>query len=123
MVIKNQIQLEVRYIDETMGFGVFASQDIDEGTIVETCYSIKTYNQTFNPAIDYLFSLSNTESLLPLGYGSIYNHSSTPNIHWRIVNMEKPVIEFYALKKIRMGDELCHNYGQQYWKVREKKLI
>jgi hypothetical protein len=123
MVIKNQIQLEVRYIDETMGFGVFASQDIDEGTIVETCYSIKTYNQVFNPCIDYLFSLSNTESLLPLGYGSIYNHSYTPNIHWRIVNMEKPVIEFYALKKIRMGDELCHNYGQQYWKVREKKLL
>lgn len=123
MVIKNQIQLEVRYIDETMGFGVFASQDIDEGTIVETCYSIKTYNQVFNPCFDYLFSLSNTESLLPLGYGSIYNHSYTPNIHWRIVNMEKPVIEFYALKKIRMGDELCHNYGQQYWKVREKKLL
>ena len=123
MVIKNKIQLEVKYIDETMGFGVFASQDIDEGTIVETCYSIKTYNQTFNPCFDYLFSLSNTESLLPLGYGSIYNHSYTPNIHWRIVNAEKPIIEFFSLKKIKAGDELCHNYGAHYWKVREKKLL
>lgn len=123
MVIKNEIHLEVRYIDETMGFGVFASQDIDEGVIVETCYSIKTYNQTFNPCFDYLFSLNDTESLLPLGYGSIYNHSYTPNIHWRIVNEEKPVIEFFSLKKIKMGDELCHNYGPRYWKVREKKLL
>ena len=100
MIIKNKIELEVKYIDETMGFGVFACQNIDEGIIVETCYTLKTYRQSFNPAIDYLFSFTNTESLLPLGHGSIYNHSDTPNIHWRLINIEPPIImEFFSLKK------------------------
>ena len=123
MIIKNKIQLEVKYIDEIMGFGVFASQDIDEGIIVETCYCVKTYNQPFNPCFDYLFQLTNTESLIPFGYGSIYNHSYTPNIHWRMVNMEKPIMEFFSLKNIKVGDELCHNYGPMYWKSRKKKLL
>jgi hypothetical protein len=115
MIIKNEIQLEVKYIDETMGFGVFAFQDIDEGIIVETCYSIKTYNQVFNPCFDYLFSLSNTESLLPLGYGSIYNHSYTPNIHWRIVNMEKSVIEFYLEKTHKSINRLVKFFKFNVW--------
>ena len=124
MIIKNKIELEVKYIDETMGFGVFACQDIDEGIIVETCYSLKTYRQSFNPAIDYLFSFTNTESLLPLGYGSIYNHSDTPNIHWRLINIENPIImEFFSLKNIKAGDELCHSYGKMYWNSRKKKLL
>ncbi len=123
MLIKNDISLIVKYIDETKGFGVFTNETIESGTIVETCYCIKTYNQLINPCFDYLFSLSKTESLLPLGYGSIYNHSNEANIHWRIINLEKLLIEFYSLRKIDAGEELCHNYGQLYWDIRKKKLI
>ena len=121
MIIKNKIQLEVKYIDEIMGFGVFASQDIDEGIIVETCYCVKTYNQPFNPCFDYLFQLTNTEALLPFGYGSIYNHSCTPNVHYYFES--DCILVMYALRDIKEGEELCHNYGRMYWKTREKKLL
>lgn len=126
MVIRNTIPLELRYIGGEKGFGVFSCEEIPEQVVVETCYCIKTYNRPINPAFDYLFSLDNKEILLPFGYGPIYNHSYTPNIHWRMLEGSDTIIEFYSLCQIPAGEELCHNYGELYWKSRafqDKKLI
>ncbi len=123
MIIQNTIKLEVKFIDDIKGFGVFSEEEIPQGSIVETCYSIKTYKGLVNPAYDYLFHLDEKSSFLPLGYGSIYNHSDTPNIHWRVSNVEHSIIEFFSLRKIEIGEELCHNYGKMYWKARGKKLL
>lgn len=45
---------------------------------------------------------------LSLGYGSIYNHSETPNAKYR---MHLPdVMEFFAIRAIQAGEEITINY-------------
>jgi hypothetical protein len=45
---------------------------------------------------------------LSLGYGSIYNHSETPNAKYQ---MHLPdVMEFFALRDIQAGEEITINY-------------
>jgi len=41
IVITPLYNLEVRYIDDTKGFGVFTNENIEKGNIVEICYSLK----------------------------------------------------------------------------------
>ena len=127
MKIFNKIKLEIRYIDEVKGFGVFTLDKINIGDIVETCYFLPIYNSNINPLIDYLFQIDNytTKRIFPLGYGAIYNHSDSPNINWKV--KDDNFIEFYSLKEIEPGDELCHDYGPNYWKtywdIRKNRII
>lgn len=127
MVIKNKIQLEIRYINDVMGYGVFTDEDIKKDTSIEISYCLKTHNSLINPTTDYLFENvidgNPNESVLALGYGSIYNHNDEPNVAWRKPFQGKPFIEFYALKDIKKGEELFINYGKKYWLVRKKKLL
>jgi SET domain-containing protein len=122
----NKIDLEIRYINEMKGFGVFALEKINSGNIVEICYCISTYNQIINPLVDYLFEISTNDKnigVLPLGYGSIYNHSDSPNIKWKVNKTNNSFIEFYSLREIESGEELCHSYGENYWNTRKKRMI
>ena len=127
MKIFNKIKLEIRYIDDVKGFGVFTLEKINIGDIVETCYFLPIYNSNINPLLDYLFQIDEhtTKRIFPLGYGSIYNHSDSPNINWKV--KDDKFIEFYSLKEIESGDELCHDYGskywQTYWEIRKNKII
>ena len=58
---------------------------------------------------------------MPLGFGVIYNHSDFYNIRWRKIGDR--LIEFYSIKDIEVGEELCHHYGENYWKHSRKKKI
>jgi SET domain-containing protein len=126
MEVFNKIKLQIKYIDSVKGFGVFALENINIGDIVEICYCIPTYNLIVNPLVDYLFEAQTNDKntgILPLGYGSIYNHSDSPNIKWRISESNNNFIEFYALNEIKSGEELCHLYGYRYWNSRKKRII
>jgi len=122
----NKIDLEIRYINEIKGFGVFTLEKIGLGNIVEICYCIPTYNQIINPLVDYLYEISTNNKdigVLALGYGSIYNHSDSPNIKWRVNETNNSFIEIYSLREIEPGEELCHSYGDKYWSTRKKRMI
>lgn len=125
IVITPLYNLEVQYINDTKGFGVFTNENIEKGKIVEICYSLKLKKTEIQHSNhDYLFCYDSTaEQYLPFGFGSIYNHSYEPNIHWKITWPEKGIIEFFSLRNIKKGEELTHNYGPTYWKSRTKKLI
>jgi len=47
---------------------------------------------------------------LALGYGSLYNHSFTPNLEFES-REDQLVIDFVALREIAPGDELSINYN------------
>jgi hypothetical protein len=120
--IKQLFDIEVRYIDGVKGFGVFTNQTIPKSSIVEVCYCLKLTNTSLgHPSYDYLFSFTNTEALLPLGYGSIYNHSDTANLGWKVASEEYNIMHFISNKDIAIGEELTHNYGPLYWKSRNHK--
>ena len=118
-------KIEIK-ISEGKGMGVFATQKILEGEIIERCVLL-TIPKEGNLLTDYRFLYPKntlTEYVIPLGYGCIYNHSNSPNADWKD-HPEYKAFNFFALKDIEIGEEICTYYGgDDYWKAREHtKLI
>ena len=117
MFIGSSFDIYGKFISKGKGYGVFTREDIPINSIVEICYCIPASAYQWE---DYVFV---NPKVLPLGYGSIYNHSDNDNIIWK-KNDREFIIQFISSKNIKAGDELCHNYGPGYWKDSSKvKLI
>lgn len=110
------------YIDESTisgaGRGVFAAVDIKKGDIIERCPVIELPLQdapgvNMSDLVNYIYYLGkNKERLvLALGFGSIYNHSTTPNAIYIDVRKEN-VLEFMSLRIIKKGEEITVDYAQ-----------
>ena len=121
--------LEVRFINEEIGFGVFTTADIENGSLIETCYCLVVSNLTItHPAIDYLYNVSHeikqlSKQLLAFGYGSIYNHDDQPNMICKPDPKNEKLLKFYAIRDIKSNEELRVSYGEKYWLTRTKKMM
>ena len=95
------------------GLGVFASTAIAQGKIIETCplLRLEGLEWTNSNITDYLFG----KNTLLLGFGSLYNHSSTPNAAQA---MKEDMCVLTALSDIPQGQEILINYGRQWWSSR-----
>lgn len=109
------IQANKIYVDNSdiSGMGVFASDDIEKGEIIEECHFI-LLDQTYkNLGIlkDYVFSypLGGAKSAAVLGFGMIYNHSFDPSANWEVCEDER-LFRFKSLKDIVKGSEIFINY-------------
>ena len=112
------------YLSESSvhGFGVFADKNYNIGDTLELCYYLVTDDSDMtNTCIlhDYVFGTPNEEEeyLVPLGNAMMYNHSSDPNAEWEIHD-DNNFVRFKALKTISKGEEIFHNYGEEYWESR-----
>ena len=103
------------------GIGCIATQDIKEGEIVgEEPYFL--FTKKYIEVEDYFWRGPNNEYLLINGLGNYCNHSENNNIK-PLINTEKPLITFIALRDIQKGDELFANYGEAYFKYRNIEII
>lgn len=111
------------YISESKihGLGVFASEKIFEGEIIETCPVIDMglNREPSHILIDYRFNWPQggdwEKQVVPTGYAMLYNHSNTPNALWRS-NLENNTFEFYSVKEINPNEEILIYYGDvEYW--------
>ena len=68
---------------------------------------------------DYIFEINKLQQIygVVLGYGSLYQHSETPNITFAYNNKNKQMY-FIAAKTINAGAELTIDYGKDYWAER-----
>lgn len=104
------------------GLGMFASQDIRRGSVIEHCPLVfmKTSEMTYdNPLWKYVFAATykNTSyTSLAFGYCSMYNHSPNPNVHYR--QDCGIMMQLIAIKHIRPDDEMFIDYGERYWEER-----
>ncbi|NJK83796.1 MAG: SET domain-containing protein [Saprospiraceae bacterium] len=97
--------------------GVFASRDIEEGTTLEICPVILIPKKEV-PIIDstvlhdYYFTWGDeqTEGVIVLGYGSIYNHAVDANADF-IMDYEAMTMDFVANRYIAAGEEITINYN------------
>ncbi|MHC0037091.1 SET domain-containing protein [Pseudoneobacillus sp. C159] len=103
---------------EKYGQGIFAARPIKKGERFEISPVIifskeewekhlketKLYNYVYywREASDYM--------AIALGYGSLFNHSYTPNAIF-FNNMIEYSIDFYALQDIKAGEEITINYN------------
>ena len=97
------------------GRGVFALEDIGNGSTVECAPALKVpkndqglIRATF--LVNYLFcdDEDETQDLLALGHASLYNHSFHPNAVWATGN---GMIFIIAGRKINKGEEILIDYG------------
>ena len=49
----------------------------------------------------------------------MYNHSSNPNVEWEICKKDLRFVNFVTLCPICKGEEILHDYGDDYWKTRD----
>lgn len=98
------------------GRGVFTSQPIQTGEVIEIC-PVLIIPKSELPIIhktvlhDYYFLWGNDleECAIALGFGSIYNHELHPNANF-ILDIYNKTIDIEAIKPIEAGDEITLNY-------------
>lgn len=97
------------------GLGVFAVTDIAAGTTIERAPVLEfPTNDLYSPAgtaliASYVFARSTDTVGLTLGFGSLYNHSWSPNATYE--DLPGNVKHFYAVIAINAGDEVTINYN------------
>ncbi|HEY3643750.1 MAG TPA: SET domain-containing protein [Gammaproteobacteria bacterium] len=119
------VELEVRET-AARGRGVFAVAAIPAGTLIESA-DVIPIPQAEMGAIegcilaDYYFRWGpdGREGAIALGYGSLYNHSYTPNARY-VKHFERRSIDFIALRDIAVGEEIRTNYNGD---PESKKLV
>ena len=99
-----------------MGHGVFAGADIPAETTLEECHHLRLSREECNGILDdYVFGLEPDDNQseneeyysLPLGWGSIYNHSEKCNTaYWH--DQDRDLIIFYTTRKVARGRTAFH---------------
>ena len=101
------------------GRGVFASINIKKGETIESCPVIEVplhdvSNLTESVLITYFYYLGKNKDrvLITLGFGSIYNHTYSPNATYK-ERLKDEIIDFVAIKDIKKDDEITVNYNSE----------
>ncbi|MFN3254488.1 MAG: SET domain-containing protein [Ilumatobacter sp.] len=93
------------------GRGVFATRMFKKGETIETCPMLiadeDRGDDLESGAEGYVFRWGDGRTALALGYGSLYNHSYSPNA----TTLETPDdLVITATRRIEPGDEIFINY-------------
>ncbi len=99
------------------GRAVFTSKKIKKGTVIEIAPMIvfsekdrELINDTFIYEYYFEWGKSGRKGALALGFGSLYNHSYTPNARY-IPDFDLNILEFEAIRDIKAGEEITTNYN------------
>jgi len=102
--------------DQRRGRGVACIHPIPQGSIIESCPVImlsaadtQVIHDTKLHDFYFLWDIDLKTSAIALGYGSLYNHSKTPNADYQL-NDETQEIQFFAISDIKAGDQILINY-------------
>lgn len=125
--VSNVSSFKLKVGQGKFGNGVFATKPILKGETVEVCPIIRVaprdYRRSKNMLLHHYFfewddetpgetkTPSKTPSALSLGYGGVYNHSSTGDQLKFRTDFKKRTITFYSEVDVEPGEELFHNYG------------
>lgn len=96
------------------GRGVFTSEAIQEGSLIEISPVIVLPAADL-PLIhrthlhDYYFLWEEGRCAIALGYGSLYNHAEEPNAEYEMDYVDHS-ISFYCVRPIAAGAEITINY-------------
>ncbi|HSX09320.1 MAG TPA: SET domain-containing protein-lysine N-methyltransferase [Candidatus Saccharimonadales bacterium] len=100
------------------GRGVFAKVAIKKGETIERCpvidvpkHDTSVVGESTLVEYFYFFGTKRTRIQVVLGFGSIYNHTYSPNATYKEQRKEMAV-DFIALKDIKKDEEITVNYAQ-----------
>ena len=98
------------------GYGVFTIGAIKKGEVIEKSIKLIVPKDSCPPLFDYCVATKFGDAIM-LGYLSIYNHSDEPNV--RIEGNHTDIAVVIAIRDIEFGEEICWNYGGNYWDGRK----
>jgi SET domain-containing protein len=95
------------------GRGVFARKPIAKGVVIEKApvivIPVKPTGAGSNPVLDsYVYEWGRNKDAIVLGYGSLYNHSYTPNAGFEYGPL---TMTYRALRDIDGGEEITIDYN------------
>jgi SET domain-containing protein len=112
------------YVDKSPihGWGVFASEDIKEGEVIEEVPILTlpiNKGEVSGILLDYRFNWPQgvewEEQVVGLGFASLYNHSDSANAYW-VSDTDKRTFKFISNRNISVGEEIFVWYGDvNYW--------
>ena len=98
------------------GLGVFATRNFKTGELIESA-PVLTMTPTERKHAEktilnhYVYPWKSLQgAALVLGFGSIYNHSFTPNADWK-QNFTTTCMDYRAITPIKKGEEIVVNYN------------
>ena len=113
-----------------MGIGVFATDTIIPGEIIERCPMVQlAFRGRYHndPQISrYLYTnrcgcqqcgIHGPHMYMVLGYGMLYNHQNEPNTEWKF-DWGKNYADVIAVKHIEPETEIFVSYGNRYFSNR-----
>ena len=107
---------------EKKGRAVHTNQDIPPDSLIEICPVIVLSEKDLEAIkstrlYDYYFlwGKDRSQGAITLGYGSLYNHSETPNARFEI-HIAEDNIRFISLRKIASGEEITISYTDPKYK-------
>lgn len=102
--------------DTEKGRCVLAGKGFIKGDVIEICPVIKitsadrkTIHKTGLHDFYFVWGTEDKEAAIALGYGSLYNHSSTPNAQF-VNDLKASCIVIECIKQIHPGEEIVLNY-------------
>ncbi len=102
---------------EDRGLGVFARKAIPENTVIERVPMLifptkfLWHPEETSPLANYVFTWDDDTVAIALGYGSLYNHSFTPNASYEDWGRNNK--RFIAIQDITAGEEITINYNAE----------
>ena len=118
----------IRWIDPTMGWGVFANRDFKKMEYIAEYTGIVRRRSWFRPTRknSYCFEYIgpyNIDALEQGGVSRYINHSFQPNLNSAFAtienqNQKEGHIILYTKEPIKKNTQLCYDYGPDYWKHR-----
>jgi uncharacterized protein len=97
--------------------GVFAQKKFEIDEVIETCpvivlppeeVEILDSTQLYN--YNFTWGADSKEAAIALGYGSLYNHSYTPNAKYQ-KDYNNKLINYICIREIQPDEEITINYN------------
>ncbi|XP_019893462.2 probable serine/threonine-protein kinase DDB_G0282963 [Musca domestica] len=125
------IPLQVMECEETFkGWGVRSMVHIPKGTFVATYSGEILSDHEADRRMDdsYFFDLGNNHCIDANYYGNVsrfFNHSCEANIipvrvFYEHQDYRFPKIAFFTCREVEAGEELCFDYGDKFWLVKNR---
>lgn len=122
--------LVIKWVDEQVGYGVFAVQDIRVGTFIGEYTGIvreRTKDQENFYCFEYAIGSKSPfviDAQQKGNYTRFINHSNAPNVEPVSVYLNGAMhVILIAQKPIQKGEQLCYHYGEDYWSKRTHLMM
>ena len=99
------------------GRGVFAERNLKRGEIIESCpvivlpaEEVDAFELTQLYNYYFAWGEASEEAAIALGYGSLYNHSYTPNAEYR-KDFDNSLLKYICIRDIQKDEEITINYN------------